>query len=417
MSPRAVAADAPPPSRLRATNAADDFISVRRVGAWAIPSLRRKPALVLLALFVAVGMAQASGFLLAGRGRMPPMILVFWGYLSGAVGSWLALPTALLAVVNAPSPAVGWRRFALTHVAGYIAFVGVHLTAIFSLRWTLRSSLSIDQVPRDLLAFIAYDAQNDVLVYSSIAGALALLYGWQERKAAALSASQLATNLAEARLESLTARLDPHFLFNGLNTVSAMMYEDLPRTERLLAALGEMLRDTLRVSGPLWSLEREWAHTLRYVEFVLARFEDRVQISCEANEEHPERYRVPRFAVQTLVENAIKHNSDRPEPLAVRVRVNAVASSLRIVVEDDGRGFRNDVADAAGQGSLARLREVLRLAYGEGARLECSNRSAGGALVCLELANAQLDELNVPAAPASERAMLRRGEPSRDQGT
>lgn len=360
----------------------DDFLSVRRRGRWTIPVLRRKPALVLLAVFIGLGLLQASGLVLSSHGRIPP--LVFLGHATGALGSWLALPPVLFAVVNAPSPAIGWTRFVLTHLSGYATFVLLHLCAMFSLRWGLWASFGLGVIPRDLLSFVAYDAQNDLLVYSAIAGIVALLYGWQERKVAALRASQLDAKLAEARLEALTARLDPHFLFNGLNTVSALMYEDLPRTERLLAGLGEILRDTLRASGPFWTLDREWAHTLRYLELVVARFEERLQVHCEAAPDL-ERFQVPRFTVQTLVENAIKHNADRPEPLQLSVSLTTDSVGVKIVVEDNGRGFAASESRQREEGNLTRLREVLQLAYGDRAQLECGNRMTGGARVCLAL--------------------------------
>jgi LytS/YehU family sensor histidine kinase len=207
------------------------------------------------------------------------------------------------------------------------------------------------------------------------------LHAWEERQQAALRAAQLEAQLAEARLQALAAQLDPHFLFNALNTVSAVMYEDLGRTERLLSHLGQLLRAALAPGGPTWELAEECAHAGRYAELLQARFGDRLAVAWEVAP-GLERARVPRFAIQTLIENAVKHNQERLAPLTVRVRAGCADGRLRIEVEDDGQGF--GPAPASGRG-LARLEETLRLLGGERAALERSASPSGGARVALTL--------------------------------
>jgi LytS/YehU family sensor histidine kinase len=163
------------------------------------------------------------------------------------------------------------------------------------------------------------------------------------------------------------------------------MYEDLPRTERLLGSLGQILRATLAPGSVTWSLAEERAHTERYTELLLARFGDQLSVSWQTPPAF-EQERVPRFAIQTLVENAVKHNQDRVSPLAVKISCAREGALVCLTVEDDGRGF---APTAESNGGLERLRETLRLLHGE--RGQISLGGSPGARV----------ELRFPAASAT----------------
>jgi LytS/YehU family sensor histidine kinase len=226
-----------------------------------------------------------------------------------------------------------------------------------------------------------WEVQGDLIVYGALAAFWTLLQAWDERQRLALRAEQIRTRMVSMRLDALSAQIDPHFLFNALNAVSAVMYEDLPRTEKLLVDLGQLLRHTLDTSGPTWSLADERAHTERYVALLKARFTDRIRVRWHV-ETRLDRASVPRFAIQTLVENAVKHNHTRIEPLTVDIEVSERAGEAVLEVRDDGRGFREHDAAQPGR-ALARLAEMLRLIHGSRASLERSNGAGGGARVQL----------------------------------
>ncbi|HKO91625.1 MAG TPA: histidine kinase [Polyangiaceae bacterium] len=347
-----------------------ELIGIRHWRGWALPSLSVPVSLVLLATFVCAGLAQSLtlSWAFIRDGSPLPHYLPVFNQVSGGLATWLTLPLLLLVVVNAPSPRIGWGRFALAHVLGYLAFNLVQISVLWGLRWLGRGVFGLPRPSGSMLAQIAFEVQGNLLLYGAVSGALSVLLAWQEHRAALLTATRLDARLAETKLEALSARLDPHFLFNALNTISALMHQDLPRTERLLAGLGNMLRALLDARGPTWSLEEEWAHAQNYVDLLLARFGDRLHVR-HALPSDLSGLQVPRFAIQTLVENAVKHNADRGESLNVLVRVERRATGLALSVEDDGRGFARDFrVDRHGRG-LQRLAEVATLAFGVHSKL------------------------------------------------
>lgn len=347
------------------------------------PTIAVRPALVLLALFVAVAALQAVAMssALRAQGVRSLVAVELAGYVAGAIGAWLGMPAVQLAVANAPLGATRWPRLLAVHVAGYLAFTTIHTLAMVLLRSA--AALVIFGVGRRFGGAVGqalYEVQADLILYPAI---VSLWYALDAR-AAQLRTAQLERDLARARLDALSARLDPHFLFNALHTIGALMHEDLERTDRLLAGLGELLRATLDEGSPLWTLGDERAHTETYVEMQQARFGDRLRVHWS-----PPRWDaaatvpVPRFALQSLVENALKHNADREAPLTIDVTLGEGDLGVELRVSDDGRGFAR-LEPAAGHG-LARLEETLALALGDAASLARARSPRGGAEVILRL--------------------------------
>lgn len=370
--------------------------------AWRWPRIRLRPALALLCLFVAIGLWQGSAvrFALLGNGSAEPESRPFLWETSGALAFWLCLPIIQTAVLNAPGPRVGWARFLGVHAAMFPVFATVHIAIMVSSRHVLYPLLGWGAYEYGPLAFrIPMEAQKDLITYSGASALWSMVNAWRARQSQVLRAAQLESELKEARLQSLTGQLDPHFLFNALNTVSAVMYEDLGRTDRLLSDLGQLLRASLDSTGPTWTLAEERAHTDRYAGLLAARFGERLQVRWDIAP-GLDRAPVPRFALQTLVENAVKHNQDRPGALEVRIRahVNGAGAGAgggwKLEVEDTGRGLA-EPSPAAGPGiGLAHLGRILVLLYGEQARLERGSGPEGGARVTLHLPS------HLPGAPA-----------------
>ena len=154
---------------------------------------------------------------------------------------------------------------------------------------------------------------------------------------------QMAHSLEAARLEGLQAQVNPHFLFNALNTIArAGMFERADNTTRLIQSLANLLRYHLRTREPLAPLERELWIVREYVHIQEYRFPNRLkfEIDCEVD---PERVQIPCFTIQPLVENAVRYGI---EPLeeggTVRVRIRRVDDSIRIQVEDSGVGMSRE---------------------------------------------------------------------------
>jgi LytS/YehU family sensor histidine kinase len=166
------------------------------------------------------------------------------------------------------------------------------------------------------------------------------------------------------------------------------MYEDLAKADRLLGDLGAMLRDGLAAEGPTWPLEGELAHLAHYLAFVEARFGDRVAVDLRV-QAGLGGLEVPRFALQRLVENALKHNADAVgRVLRVTVEARREAGAVRLTVSDDGAGFAPGAKDGVG---LENLRRSLDLLHDARARLETGNGPGGGAVVAMTLPEAGRD--------------------------
>ncbi len=308
------------------------------------------------------------------------------GHITGAIGAWAAFPTVQLFVAWAHDPRSGWGRFVALHVAGYATFSLAHCLVMIPLRYLVALITSTLFYVPTLRIQVIYEAQADLLLYPALAGLWHAIYVWDERRESELRTADLERALAQTRLDALTARLDPHFLFNALHTISASMHEDVERTESLLAILGDILRVTLGPATPVWTLAEERAHAERGVELLETRFGDRLSVRWESDE-GASHVRVPRFAIQSLIENAVKHNPS-PEPeLHVVITIALEGEMLHVRVDDDGRGFSGGdggPTDVEGRG-LVRLEETLSLVFASGASLERDRAPSGGARVTLRI--------------------------------
>jgi signal transduction histidine kinase len=181
-----------------------------------------------------------------------------------------------------------------------------------------------------------------------------------------LQASQLATQLARAQLHTLKMQLQPHFLFNTLQTVSALMHKDVELADDMLARLADLLRSTLDTAqSQEVPLRRELEFIATYLEIEQARLGSRLDASLESEPDVWDAL-VPNLILQPLVENAVRHGvAPRPEGGRLVVRARRVPAGLEIRVEDDGPGLPTDHCHRAREGvGLANTRARLAALYG-----------------------------------------------------
>lgn len=198
---------------------------------------------------------------------------------------------------------------------------------------------------------------------------LAIIFGfksfslWKQERERLL---QIQKHLAESQLAQLKAQLQPHFLFNALNTISALMQSDVERADRLLTRLADLLRTSLTVgSRQMTSLREEWKLLQLYASIMQERFAGRVAISWNADDAALEAA-VPAMLLQPLLENAYKHGVERSsEPVSIRVIAQREGDDLRIVIHNTG-ALREERGNGIG---LRNCHERLALVYGERARL------------------------------------------------
>ncbi|AKU20562.1 sensor histidine kinase [Massilia sp. NR 4-1] len=217
-----------------------------------------------------------------------------------------------------------------------------------------------------------------------------ILFGvlsFQNMLQARLRAEQSNALLREAQLQSLTQQMQPHFLFNALNTVSSLMHEDVQRADATLTQLADMLRATLDASG---SAQAPLATELRllrgYAALMGERFADRVQIDWRLDAQ-AEACLVPVMSLQPLLENVFKHTVERRRGLTrISVATRRAGGMLYLAIEDDAGQLAlagatpppmhgddsSSAAPAAHAGGLGlrNLRARLQALYGEAATLE-----------------------------------------------
>jgi len=227
----------------------------------------------------------------------------------------------------------------------------------------------------------------NVLTYWTILG---IQYGldyhrrYRERE---IEASRLEAQLARARLQALAAQVHPHFLFNTLHMISALVHRKPHVADSMITRLSELLRVSLeRTDRQEIPLREEFATLMNYVEIMKTRFEDRLEISFDVPA-NVEKALVPHFILQPLVENAI-HHGVMPLGATGKVRVSAgrAGGDLVIDVVDNGRGFPGDPRALIEKGQGLRITgDRLRHLYGERASLKARNGADGGAHLTLTI--------------------------------
>ena len=267
-----------------------------------------------------------------------------------------ALPRTLYAIGTAAVLGLAVTKFCATiPLQLRPRFYVIHVTAaaLYAAIWTAGMLVFEGKlVPRNLL-FVWF--LEGFWIYAIIAGAS---YAFQTQRRA-LEAEK---SLAVARLDALRSRLHPHFLFNALHTVGALVRHDPAEAESAVEKLGDMLRYTLRDGeGDAVSFAEEWEFTWRYLEFEQLRNGERLRVKADID---PKALAcsAPSFALQTLVENAVHHSIDtRAEGGNIEIRAQASGDRLHIRVRDDGGNGHSESGTRYG---LSALRERLQTVYG-----------------------------------------------------
>src|SRR5690242_17972399 len=183
--------------------------------------------------------------------------------------------------------------------------------------------------------------------------------------------------LTEAELRALRAQVNPHFLFNSLNTIADLIVRDPPRAEIMTLRLATVFRHVLAHSSrPLTSIRDEMEFLRTYLQIEEARFGDRLHVEIDVAPEAAGE-QIPSLILQPLVENALKHGLG-PKPGRGQLRISAELADerIRLRVEDDGVGLESH-GTPPGLG-LSNVAERLRALYQDRAELRLEPRESGG---------------------------------------
>ncbi len=188
--------------------------------------------------------------------------------------------------------------------------------------------------------------------------------------------------LQKAEFKALQFQVNPHFLFNALNTIASVCREDSDRARELLVILAEYFRYNLHDEVYMVSLDDELSHVMDYLELERARFEDKLIVSYEI----PPRIdiKVPTLILQPIVENAVRHGISRDGKRRVKIKIQEFEESYFVEISDKGKGFSQEVLERlyAGQSignsiGLSNVHKRLKNIYGEDAGLQITSGSDG----------------------------------------
>jgi two-component system LytT family sensor kinase len=227
---------------------------------------------------------------------------------------------------------------------------------------------------------------NDDIFFAILVTLLYFIQRMREARERELAAAHLETQLAQARLDNLRLQSQPHFLFNALNAISAVMYEDPRAADTMIARLSDFLRATLDVADEREaSLENELRIVSLYADIMRARLEHNLRLDCACPSDLRD-VRVPSLVLQPLVENAIVHGmTGGRSGIGISIAARRDGDDVVIRVTDDGAGLDGARETSGGGRGLANTRMRLAQLYGDGERFRIARRSEGGTEVELRV--------------------------------
>jgi two-component system LytT family sensor kinase len=263
-----------------------------------------------------------------------------------------------------------------TEIKGYASVWGAGAHAL-SLRWDLLESLFFQNVIDDITGTYV-----PILL---IAHVVSYYQRFRERE---LRTSQLQTQLAKSHLQALKSQLQPHFLFNTMHSISALMLTDVQAADRMMTRLSDLLRMSLEASGTqITILSHELEFLNCYLEIEKVRFEERLAIILKVAPETLDA-QVPHLLLQPLVDNAVKHGiSKLCRGGEIQISASAKGLELQLEVKDNGPGMGQPEGPQRTGLGLKVTRERLEALYGQEQSMELINPSEGGTAVriCIPL--------------------------------
>ncbi|HRI12557.1 MAG TPA: histidine kinase [Verrucomicrobiota bacterium] len=289
-------------------------------------------------------------------------------------------------------PAVAWLSFRFPiERKRLFRNVGLHLLACLLLVATNRASFrAVDNIfsraprlespgppspqarrlgpPGAFGALLGLRAALDVLVYWSLVGVCQAITNFRSSQERERQAAELAARLTSAQLQALRMQINPHFLFNTLNSIAALVYVNPRAADEMLGDLSELLRRSLD------SMEEQEVPLAQELEFIGAyigieqrRFGERLQVELSVSDELMKAL-VPALILQPVIENAIRHGIEPQRgPGLISIKATREAEHLHLVIRDNGRGLPGeDVDSSARRGiGLANTQARLQGLYGQ----------------------------------------------------
>jgi len=194
-----------------------------------------------------------------------------------------------------------------------------------------------DLLPLFVNEYMQFLAQN-FLIYFSMTGIIYVYYYLKKVKNIELQKAKLQANLADAKLSALKSQINPHFIFNTLNSISSLIEEDKTKSQNLIAEFGDFFRDTLKYKDQnLIPLKQELDLCNKYIDIVAIRFSDHLKVTQSIDPKAMNTL-VPMLLLQPLIENSVKHGySYNNTELIINLKITQVNNYLHICITNDGK--------------------------------------------------------------------------------
>lgn len=361
--------------------------------------LGRVTRLLFAAIWLVPGVLAAAQVVVVGRLTGVPYsilsALVWQGLAWGLWGVWSQVILTL--VSRYPLSSGRLSRWLAVHAAACLVICALTVLILGALDYEFQQWNGTPSYAKVVRSVVLNHLDFQVVLYWAVVGAAYMVEyvrRYRERDRAALELEQ---KLARTQLEALRMQLNPHFLFNALNSVTELMEVDVREAQRTLGRVSDMLRLSLRSAAsatiPLW---QEIELVELYLQIARIRFGSGLAVDIDVDPAAVD-LEVPSFVLQPLVENALKHGLS-PDHAGQSIDVSArrVGAALELVVEDNGRGLDGNVTNSGrfmaarpsvtGLGiGLTNTRSRLKVLFGDRYAFRMSNTASGGCRIEIRL--------------------------------
>jgi sensor histidine kinase YesM len=318
-----------------------------------------------------------------------PLIWQMTGYYS----AFILLPLILWLAKYFPICRKNWYKMFGVHLLGSMVYGFFHTILMKYSRILIYKAFALGVYDYgDMRYRFLMEYHQQLVGYFAVLGIYYLVQYYQENRERELKtaelelkASQLTNQLTQVQLQALKAQINPHFLFNTLNMISSLMYEDVRAADKMISKLSSFLRMTFdKGTSQKLPLGQELEFVKSYLDIMKARFPDKIQIKITAKD--VDDLLVPSLLLQPLIENSIKHNNLSNNSYQLNINAYIKDDKLMIEISDNGVGIKGNLLDAFNKGvGLSNTKERLQQLYGVKHKLELHNNIEGGLQILIEL--------------------------------
>jgi two-component system LytT family sensor kinase len=340
--------------------------------------------LLALLLWTVIGLLFFSSYYLDDLARMRggTALRRFVEEMTGAYTVLVLFPAIRFVARRFPITRSTWKSALPIACATALAFTLAHTTLMSATRSVIFPLVGLGPYDYGVMLYrYPMEAAKDVMAFAVMYGCVVLFARLERGRAAELAAADLQTKLAEAGLENLRLQLNPHFLFNTLNAISAVMYEDVRRADEMLSKLSDFLRIVLESSGVQHvRLADELRVERMYVDIMCTRLERQLRLSVSVAQDASDA-EIPFMLLQPLLENSIRHGL-RADGSALEIEIAAARFDDYVTIDiiDNGLGYR--ASGPRGYG-LRNVESRLQQTFGATSMFSIEPRASGGTHVRL----------------------------------